>query len=67
MQDMISGFVLPGLETYRLLIRGKFNNADRARTHIHREAYTDVPLLQSTKQVIQAGQAATAKTGVFGF
>jgi len=64
---MISNFVLPGLQTYRLFLRGKINNVDRARSYIHNEMHTNVPLLQTNKQVIQAGNAVTAKTGVFGF
>jgi len=66
-REMISNFVLPGLQTYRLFLRGKINNVDRARSYIHNEMHTNVPLLQTNKQVIQAGNAVTAKTGVFGF
>lgn len=66
-QEMLSNFVLPSLQTYRFIVKGKINSADRSRTYIHNEMRINAPLIQNDKQVIQAGYAVTAKTGVFGF
>lgn len=66
-QDIMSRFFIPNMQTWRLLINGKINNIDRAKGYIYHEVGANVPLCQTNKQVIQASAGAWAKTGVFGF
>jgi len=66
-QELISNFVIPSINTFRFVIHGKINNADRARTYIYHEVSMDSPIVQSGKQVLEAASFAKAKTGVFGF